>query len=155
MELVRDRKVWCPQTDEIQFRNCPDPPKFSVLYEIFKEVVSSSGKNMGLDPDDKHVPDKNWMLVIIATLNPDHALFQKDYVPPKTEQEMEAIQYVRNEDNFWSGLPKLYKTKDIKAKHVTAILSKEDRLQAKIQKAERQQAKKDSSIAKMKAELED
>ena len=42
--------------------------------------------------DDKHFPDKRWLLDVIATFAPDLDIFRKDYLPPS-----EGLEVVRDQ----------------------------------------------------------
>ncbi len=35
----------------------------------------------------RHTPDKQWMLFLLSTLNPEHEIFKKGYRPPPSSQE--------------------------------------------------------------------
>jgi hypothetical protein len=62
-------------------RPCPRPPiKALLIAEIHNELAKfKEVKNTGID--EKHYPDNDWLLVTLATLNPNHRYFAKDYVP--------------------------------------------------------------------------
>ena len=36
--------------------------------------------------DDSHTPDIEWCTLVLSTLNPDHAFFQKSYYPSYEEK---------------------------------------------------------------------
>ena len=64
---------------------------------------------------ENKVPDRAWLLNVLAIFAPNHPFFQKDYVPPPKVVKKEDL-VVDNRDNFFSGLPKLHKKKDLNAK---------------------------------------
>ena len=130
MEKVRAGELWCPKDHHIKFRNCAEPPSHAEVLRIFEEeLAAANDKDVGIDPDHKHVPDKKWMLDLISTLKPSHRLFDKDYVPPMPEKSVAAIKYVQDTDGFFAGLPDLYRSRDVRSTHATALVSKKDRLQ--------------------------
>ena len=53
-------------------------------------------------------PDGHWLINVIGILNADHAIFQRDYIPPRaqTNRIQNAI-LVANNDNFFDNLPPL------------------------------------------------
>ena len=57
---------------------------------------------------ENKVPDKDWLLSVLATFKPDHVFFSKDYLPPQRIIKREEM-VIDNSDNFFSGLPKLSK----------------------------------------------
>ena len=63
-----------------------------VIEELLKEL-QTRGLNMGII-DDKHLPDKEWALEVLGTLNPDHEFFRRDYQPPpkpgRREKKLDA-----------------------------------------------------------------
>ena len=75
------------------------------------------------------------MIIAIATLNPDHELFGKGYRPPIARGigGPGGGVLISNRDDFFTGLPVLTRTKDLKIKSVSC-LSKEDRFASKLAK---------------------
>ena len=52
---------------------------------------------------------------MLATFKPDHVFFSKDYLPPQRIIKREEM-VIDNSDNFFSGLPKISKSRDLKRK---------------------------------------
>ena len=54
-------------------------------------------------------PNSDWIINIIGFLDPDHALFSKDYQPPaKIAAQRPSLKYeFPNNDGFFDGLPDL------------------------------------------------
>ena len=48
-------------------------------------------------------PDLKWMLQVMATLNPDHEIFNKDYCRPRNEENV--LNMVVNPNGYFDGLP--------------------------------------------------
>jgi hypothetical protein len=78
---IKEGSIWCPRYDYLKLRPCPRRPlKCFILEEVLKELDKFKEKRItGID--DKHQPDVEWLLVVLATLNPNHRFFAKDYVP--------------------------------------------------------------------------
>ena len=85
MISVKEGEVWCPRYEYVKLRPCPRPPlKSLMIEELHKELEEFKEKrNTGIW--DKHEPDVEWLLVSLATLNPNHRYFKKDYVPTVKE----------------------------------------------------------------------
>ena len=60
----------------------------------------------------KNPPSKVWLLQVLATIDPDHLLFTKEYRKPTKQQQVQVQEtMVNNSDGFFSGLPILGKRK--------------------------------------------
>ena len=55
--------------------------------------------------DDKHFPDKRWLLDVIATFASDAAIFAKDYLPPVKASKLSEIKSIEVPTDFIRGLP--------------------------------------------------
>ena len=55
----------------------------------------------------KKLADSNWLVQVIYYLNPDHAIFQKEYFyeKPKKERAFNDLPMVNNDDGFFDNLP--------------------------------------------------
>ena len=56
-------------------------PVKEVLIEKVMALAESNNLNVGWI-DNVHHPDKDWLVAVIATLNPGDEIFKKDYVAP-------------------------------------------------------------------------
>ena len=70
-----------------------------------EEEAANAGKTLGFD--QKHMPDKEWMLLVISTLNPLNDIFSKNYQPPHSnvKASVDAHIQVSNKGAFFEGLP--------------------------------------------------
>ena len=54
-------------------------------------------------------PNTEWLLAMLSTMEPGHAIFAKDYVKPRTTQNSEMgaddADMVENVDGWFDGLP--------------------------------------------------
>ena len=100
------------------------------------------------------MPDKQWILDVISTLNPNHAIFQKGYVPEKTEEAETRTVYVRNDDGLYDGLPELYKAKDLN-KPVRAATNTEEMLMHAIAREKNLEEKRKKRLAALEEKLEE
>jgi len=74
---IQSRTFWCPRDYDdaywtngkmIVHRNCPRPPTKKQLYDLIIAEQMDRGLNTGINY--KHLPDKRWMLMCLATMNP-------------------------------------------------------------------------------------
>lgn len=66
---------------------CPKTPTKEVLLDKFKEVCIVEGFRAPW-VDEKHVPDKRWLVDVLATFKPDDEIFKKGYVPPPIRKRL-------------------------------------------------------------------
>jgi hypothetical protein len=59
---------------------CPDPPTKEYLLSEVQKLATELGIETGIN--EKRVPDKDWLLVVLSTLKYDHEIFRKEYLPP-------------------------------------------------------------------------
>ena len=55
--------------------------------------------------DELHVPDKKWMVDVIATLDPENEIFKKDYVAPPICKRLKDIETIILPNEIFEGLP--------------------------------------------------
>ena len=104
-------------------RNCCDPPNRQVLAELVSSKMRSH-EPTGRDPFDssfkrtaleivKKPPNKEWLLFMLATMDPDSEIFRKNYVKPKVNrsglQAADDPNLIDNTDNWFSDLPVLHR----------------------------------------------
>lgn len=146
---VREKVFWTPRTvyskhypdsEVVVFKICTHVPSKTVLQAMLVALAQQRNKNLGID--NEHKPDRNWMVLAIATLDPQHEIFGKSYKPVmKLGLGVGPGVQINNQDGFFTGLPMLSSARDLKVKAMSC-LSKEERLasqlakeQAKIQRA--------------------
>ena len=80
MAGIRDGKIYCPKYDDMKLQPCPDPPsKESILEEVVKFTTQNE---LDIGATENKIPDKDWLLNVLAIFKPDHQFFSKDYLPP-------------------------------------------------------------------------
>ena len=62
------------------------------------------------------MPDKKWMIDIIATLDPDNEIFKKDYVAPPIRKRLKDIETIVLPNEIFEGLPQ--STRNVKARRM-------------------------------------
>ena len=113
------RYFWLPKTEDIRIRNCVDPPPRGELARLVYDrmnAVQPSGdacydgafKRTAVELARKP-PNTEWLLAMLSTMEPGHAIFAKDYVKPRSQlnSEMGAddADMVENVDGWFDGLP--------------------------------------------------
>jgi len=78
---------WCPKVEQIKIKNCVRAPVVETLLKILVPLCHAKKHNIGWI-DETHVPDKKWMVDIIATLDPGNDIFKKDYVAPSIRKRL-------------------------------------------------------------------
>ena len=78
---VLNENYWCPLYETIKLKPCPKAPQKETLIEKLNDLAFENDLNISWI-DEKHQPDKKWLVDVIATLKPDDEIFNKDYRPP-------------------------------------------------------------------------
>ena len=133
---VRAGLYWVPVTwkekstdpgDVVIIRNCPRPPPKLELAQMLLKEAHKKGVELGFNLEKGYIADTAWMLKALATLNPKHKIFAKDFVPRVDKVRPTAVVMIDNSDDFYSNLPDLYLKKDIRGR-ATACISKSEKL---------------------------
>ena len=73
-------------------RACPCPPNKLKLLEYMQDECDKQKLKMPVQ-NPKILPDKDWIIVCLSSLNPDHLIFQKSYVPePVVKRKKEEME---------------------------------------------------------------
>ena len=95
-------------------------------------------------------PNKEWLVAMLATMEPDNPIFRKDYVKPKPVSRFAELEQpddtMENVDEFFSGLPLAVPKKGSKAT-IRFNESTAASEQHKLRKMQMQKAILDSRIA--------
>ena len=111
---VLQGKYWCPKTEEIRMK--------SIVKALLKEVILSklmqvcTARNFNISwIDETHSPNKEWLIIVIATFDPHNEIFRKDYVPP-IRKRLRDIETIVLPNELFEGLPK--STSKVKARRL-------------------------------------
>ena len=85
--LVLQGHYWCPKFADIKLKPCVRAPVKDILLEKVKKLAIEKGLNIAWI-DSAHVPDKDWLIAVISSLNPDDEIFKKDYVAPPIRKRL-------------------------------------------------------------------
>jgi len=99
MERIRSGKYWCPKTQDVNPVYVADPPlKTDIVAHL---LAFAKDKNLNLGITEKRQPDKQWALLVLHKLQPNHAYFRKDYVRKTVKEKI----MINNDDGFLDNLP--------------------------------------------------
>ena len=56
---------------------------------MLEEEAESANLDLGIDKS--HLPERKWMLIALSTLNPNHEIFKKNYVPKLYEKTFDEL----------------------------------------------------------------
>lgn len=117
--VVGFRKYWLPNASDIRLRNCVQPPcRFELAKLVSSKMILTGPTNE--EPFDSSFrrtaemivekpPSAPWLLALLSTMDPNHVIFNKDYVKPKPVRvsDQEDVCFVDNPNDFFTGLPVL------------------------------------------------
>jgi hypothetical protein len=106
---------WCPKSADIRIKNCVKAPLRERLYLHIEEVCAKKKLNIAWI-DESHVPDKKWMVDVLATLDPDNEIFKKDYVAPPIRKRLRDIETIVLPNEIFEGLP--HTSRKVKARRM-------------------------------------
>jgi hypothetical protein len=69
--------------------------------------------------DPAHIPNKKWLLEVLATLKPEDEIFRKDYVAPPVRKRLRDVETIVLPDELFQNMPK--STSKVKARHLKVV----------------------------------
>ena len=111
-------EYWCPKTEEIRIKNCVKPPLKEVLLGKLWDICTKKNLNIAWI-DVQHMPNKKWVIEVLATLNPADEIFKKDYVAPPVRKRMRDIETIVLPDELFADMPK--STSKLKARRLKVV----------------------------------
>jgi len=100
---VMEGKVYCPKDSELNSKNWYAAPCKSSLIAKLKKVAKDQKLSFG--HDEKHLPDKSWIVKMLGHLLPADEIFDKDYVPPPINKKKDEPKVISLPSRFLKGLP--------------------------------------------------
>jgi hypothetical protein len=94
---------WCPKYDDMRMRPCPKLPQKQVLMEKLFAVADAKGLNLSWI-DERHLPDKKWLVDVLATLAPSDEIFNKNYIPPPIRQKHKLAETIQLPAALFEGM---------------------------------------------------
>lgn len=93
-------------------------PLKEVLLEKVKSLATTHELNIAWI-DETHLPNKEWLVAVIATLDPEDEIFKKDYVPPPVRKRLQDIETITLPPEIFQDLPK--STSKVKARRLKIV----------------------------------
>ena len=140
-------RYFAPKYYELRLRACTDPPPKK---HLLREIQRLLGKDNGLD-EATHLPDQQWLLFTLSTLDPNHWYFSKTF-EAKMVNDVEKgnePEYVDNEDGLFDHVI-LSKKARLAKKNQKCFTDKEQQIQAKIDRNIKRQQRADSQLNVMR-----
>ena len=82
--LIKEGKIFRIMQHQIVFKVCMTPPVKQVLVKKMEAYLKMHGIASGIDHSKQNYPDKNWLILVIATLSGGKdEIFDPNYVPSK------------------------------------------------------------------------
>ena len=103
---VMQKKYWVPKYPQLQLRPCVNQPVKDLCVAYLEQEAAQQAIDLGFK-DSKHAPDKEWIIICLSTLNPNHQMFSKNYFPPTVPRKANVMLEcsVENSNGFWESLP--------------------------------------------------
>jgi hypothetical protein len=131
MLKVKNKQYWVPRFKDVKLAPCPlSPPKKQIVVEVFKTIRENKlNLNLGFAADEHNKVDLDWITKVLSTLDSNHDIFSKDFLPTVKEKMSDCAVIEDDDAEFLKGLPKisgLAKFKNTKARG--NYLIKQDRM---------------------------
>ena len=111
-------EYWCPKVEDIRIKNCVKPPLKEIVASKVWETCTSRELNLAwMDP--AHIPNKKWLLEVLATLKPEDEIFRKDYVAPPVRKRLKDVETIVLPDELFQNMPK--STSKVKARRLKVV----------------------------------
>jgi hypothetical protein len=105
MRNVIKGSAWCPKKAKIKMLGCPRPPNKSELLDKFWNYIDFNRLELLWVDKEKHIPDKRWLLDILATFTPEDEIIEKGYNPPERASKLSEIKTIEVLEDFMKDLP--------------------------------------------------
>ena len=121
LDSVDKGDFFCPKFEDVKIRGCYRPPPKTEIFTEIQKLLAEHQMNLGIS--DQSRVSKEWLLLILSSIAPDHAIFSPDYYPPKKEpRPQETEQLTDLEMNFLYKDPK--KTLAVRDKQIVNLMAK-------------------------------
>lgn len=79
---VQQNKIFSLTQAQVVFRICVKPPSKMILVQKLMSYLQQHNVESGINLAKQNFPDKNWLVIAIATItNGADEIFHKDYLP--------------------------------------------------------------------------
>ena len=147
---VLQGQYWCPKFTDIKLKPCVRAPVKDILIEKVRKLADEHELNLAWI-DSMHQPDKDWLVAVIATMNPDDEIFRKDYVAPPIKKRLQDVETITLPNELFEGLPK--STRKVKARRLKIV--SEAFAEEKATRMKELRKELDNEILEQEVQLED
>ena len=86
MRRIADKQILCIMQNQVVFRRCYAPPRVAVLAQKLEFYCKALGLDTGIDKTKENFPDKEYMILAIATLSDGKdEIFDPQFAPSKLQ----------------------------------------------------------------------
>ena len=86
---VKEGRIFGIKYADVLLREVPHPPNKKVLLDKVTDYIQKAGSDLGATEKKGNLPDKEWMINIIATLSKGQdEILQKNYMPPRLGRDL-------------------------------------------------------------------
>ena len=94
------------------------PPLKEIVASKVWDTCTSRELNLAwMDP--AHIPNKKWLLEVLATLKPEDEIFRKDYVASPVRKRLRDVETIVLPDELFQNMPK--STSKVKARRLKVV----------------------------------
>lgn len=97
---------WTPMCDTVVRRDCVDPPSKEFVHGEVASLLRQKG-HKPLGDIRSGLPDRPYLLECLATLEPEHRIFARDWVAPPVRRRNRRVQHLEGIEELLAGVPKL------------------------------------------------
>ena len=103
--LIQANHIFTMDQSQVVFRVCVKPPRKLVLVQKLLSYLKELNLQSGIDLAKKNFPDKQWLILAIATVSQGKdEIFHRDYLPSKGAVENDfQVRYVPSEDPLFQS----------------------------------------------------
>ena len=95
---IYNGQIFSMKTSDMTFRQCATPPTKIIMIQKLERYLQPLKLKSGIDLGKGNFPDKNWLVLAVATLsNGDDEIFEPDFYPSRSlakEIEQQMVQPV-------------------------------------------------------------
>ena len=86
LRKIADKKILCIMQNQVVFRRCYAPPRVAILAQKVENYCKALNLDTGFDKSKENYPDKEYLILCIATLSDGKdEIFDPTYKPPKLQ----------------------------------------------------------------------
>jgi len=157
LQQIRDQKIFSVMQRQVVYRICVAPPPKQVLLLKLHQYLQARNANSGIDDKKQNYPDKDYLVLMIATLSQGNdEIFGKGYLPPQLHQHQHAAANFtyKNNDGLLSNIPQHLLSSNGERSLKLSLLSVEDRAKLKLMQADQRIQKVKEAKDRLEKKLE-